>query len=98
MLAKGGGQRTRHRFCPKGIVSCFAWRQQRRTQISIFILARTRQYPGVARLDAQNTADRFEVERALLQRGMTRIAGVDEAGRGPLAGPVVAAAVGLPTG
>ena len=40
--------------------------------------------------------DRFEFERALLQRGLTDIAGVDEAGRGPLAGPVVAAAVIFP--
>ena len=37
--------------------------------------------------------DRFAHERALLQRGVLRLAGVDEAGRGPLAGPVVAAAV-----
>ena len=35
-------------------------------------------------------------ERALYQRGYQRIAGVDEAGRGPLAGPVVASAVILP--
>jgi ribonuclease HII len=40
--------------------------------------------------------DRFEFERALWQRGFTRVAGVDEAGRGPLAGPVVAAAVVFP--
>ncbi len=40
--------------------------------------------------------DRFHFERALLGQGITRIAGVDEAGRGPLAGPVVAAAVRLP--
>jgi len=33
-----------------------------------------------------------EIEQALFDRGITRIAGVDEAGRGPLAGPVVAAA------
>ena len=32
-------------------------------------------------------------ERECTRRGFTRIAGVDEAGRGPLAGPVVAAAV-----
>jgi ribonuclease HII len=32
-------------------------------------------------------------ERACKRRGFTHIAGVDEAGRGPLAGPVVAAAV-----
>ncbi|WP_299985452.1 ribonuclease HII [uncultured Ruegeria sp.] len=37
----------------------------------------------------------FELERALLARGYLRIAGVDEVGRGPLAGPVVAAAVVL---
>ncbi|MDQ3812574.1 MAG: ribonuclease HII [Armatimonadota bacterium] len=35
-------------------------------------------------------------ERELMGLGYTRIVGVDEAGRGPLAGPVVAAAVILP--
>jgi ribonuclease HII len=35
----------------------------------------------------------FQTERLLLEKGIGRIAGVDEAGRGPLAGPVVAAAV-----
>jgi ribonuclease HII len=33
------------------------------------------------------------LERGLWDRGLERVAGVDEAGRGPLAGPVVAAAV-----
>jgi ribonuclease HII len=33
---------------------------------------------------------------ALVEQGVTRIAGVDEAGRGPLAGPVFAAAVIFP--
>ena len=37
-------------------------------------------------------------ERHLYRRGLRVIAGVDEAGRGPLAGPVVAAAVVLPPG
>jgi ribonuclease HII len=37
----------------------------------------------------------FAAERALHRQGYVRIAGVDEAGRGPLAGPVVAAAVVL---
>lgn len=37
-------------------------------------------------------------EQVLLARGIRLIAGVDEAGRGPLAGPVVAAAVILPPG
>ncbi len=40
--------------------------------------------------------DRFEFERALWQKNLTRVAGVDEAGRGPLAGPVVAAVAILP--
>jgi ribonuclease HII len=35
-------------------------------------------------------------ERALRARGISLVAGVDEAGRGPLAGPVIAAAVILP--
>ena len=41
--------------------------------------------------------DRFEFERALWQQNVARVAGVDEAGRGPLAGPVVAAAAILPS-
>jgi ribonuclease HII len=41
--------------------------------------------------------DQFEFERALWQKNVTRVAGVDEAGRGPLAGPVVAAAAILPS-
>ena len=40
--------------------------------------------------------DTFQFERLLRRRGFTRIAGTDEAGRGPLAGPVVAASVILP--
>jgi ribonuclease HII len=39
---------------------------------------------------------RFKFEREIFLRGIRRVAGVDEAGRGPLAGPVVAAAVILP--
>ena len=33
----------------------------------------------------------YRFERAAWRLGLTRVAGVDEAGRGPLAGPVVAA-------
>jgi ribonuclease HII len=47
---------------------------------------RTRQFPTL------------EIEQALWVEGVESIAGVDEAGRGPLAGPVVAAAVILPEG
>lgn len=42
--------------------------------------------------------DLFHFERALLAGGVEAIAGVDEAGRGPLAGPVTAAAVMFPRG
>ncbi|MBK1870405.1 ribonuclease HII [Taklimakanibacter albus] len=35
----------------------------------------------------------FDFEREALTRGFARVAGIDEAGRGPWAGPVVAAAV-----
>ncbi len=35
----------------------------------------------------------FRIERRLRERGVWPVAGVDEAGRGPLAGPVAAAAV-----
>ena len=37
-------------------------------------------------------------EKEYYEKGFTHIAGIDEAGRGPLAGPVVAAAVILPKG
>ena len=40
--------------------------------------------------------DTFSIEQSLCQKGCQVIAGVDEAGRGPLAGPVVAGAVVLP--
>jgi ribonuclease HII len=46
---------------------------------------------------AAKFSDRFEFERVLWTRGVVRVAGVDEAGRGPLAGPVVAAAAILPS-
>jgi ribonuclease HII len=41
-------------------------------------------------------ADLWAFEKALAADGYTHIAGIDEAGRGPLAGPVVSAAVILP--
>jgi ribonuclease HII len=39
----------------------------------------------------------FEFEQTVWRQGIPRVAGVDEAGRGPLAGPVVAAAAILPS-
>lgn len=40
----------------------------------------------------------YELERQLHEQGFSAVCGVDEAGRGPLCGPVVAAAVILPDG
>lgn len=45
--------------------------------------------------DAGSLPDTFALERALCGQGFSSVAGVDEAGRGPLAGPVVASCVVL---
>ncbi len=49
---------------------------------------------------AQKEKEKFlemsKYENALREKGLTYIAGIDEVGRGPLAGPVVTAAVVLP--
>src|SRR5204863_2692140 len=44
-------------------------------------------------LDEPDVRPTFARERAAMKRGVFPVAGCDEAGRGPLAGPVVAAAV-----
>ena len=49
-------------------------------------------------LDEPPLRPTFARERAALRRGLGPVAGCDEAGRGPLAGPVVAAAVILDPG
>jgi ribonuclease HII len=48
--------------------------------------------------DAPNVAPTDRYERLLVAQGFARVAGADEAGRGALAGPLVAAAVVLPVG
>lgn len=45
-----------------------------------------------------DTKNMWQIEQAHFERGLRVICGVDEAGRGPLAGPVCAAAVILPAG
>lgn len=51
-----------------------------------------------AEAEAERLQDLLSVERAFWSRGLSLLAGIDEVGRGPLAGPVVAAAVVLPAG
>ena len=46
----------------------------------------------------KESVDLWQIERSLFAQGVHPIAGIDEAGRGPLAGPVCAAAVILPEG
>ncbi len=50
------------------------------------------------KISAQRLRKLLATEQGFWSRGISRVAGVDEAGRGPLAGPVVAAAVILPEG
>lgn len=60
------------------------------------LAARWRRRHQRAEAEARRLADLFVREQAAWQAGITPVAGVDEAGRGPLAGPVVAAAVIFP--
>lgn len=43
----------------------------------------------------KNMKPNFDYERKLIKSGFSRICGIDEVGRGPLAGPVVACAVAI---
>lgn len=59
---------------------------------------RIRGRQGKNRAEGQRLRHLLRFETELWEQGHTHIAGVDEAGRGPLAGPVVAAAAILPKG
>ncbi|MGH2638203.1 MAG: ribonuclease HII [Rhabdochlamydiaceae bacterium] len=54
------------------------------------------QLPILPRTKLKRFLEITQLERAARSQGFSTIAGVDEAGRGPLAGPVVAAACTLP--
>jgi len=58
-------------------------------------MARVRKSSGRLPLKEQPQRPTFRRERRALNKGIWPVAGCDEAGRGPLAGPVVAAAVVL---
>ncbi|NLN07049.1 MAG: ribonuclease HII [Firmicutes bacterium] len=60
------------------------------------LLARYTARIRAERLERERLSSLLRYERQAQEKGYTYIAGVDEAGRGPLAGPVVAAAVILP--
>lgn len=61
-------------------------------------MKKSRTKPGGGRAETFRLKRLSHIEAAVRRQGFERIAGVDEAGRGPLAGPVVAAACILPEG
>ncbi|HFI0041336.1 TPA: ribonuclease HII [Streptococcus suis] len=71
--------------------------QDDRAGVQAAIKKRQKELEKEAAEDARLEAMLF-YEKALYENGVELIAGVDEVGRGPLAGPVVAAAVILPKG
>jgi len=70
--------------------------QQDRRRGARLLLERYRRRRELYRQEKERLHRMLREERYFWQRGFSYIAGVDEAGRGPLAGPVVAAAVILP--
>ncbi|MGQ7353391.1 ribonuclease HII [Streptococcus suis] len=71
--------------------------QDVRAGVQAAIKKRQKELEKEAAEDARLEAMLF-YEKALYENGVELIAGIDEVGRGPLAGPVVAAAVILPKG
>ncbi|CYV32793.1 ribonuclease HII [Streptococcus suis] len=71
--------------------------QDERAGVQAAIKKRRKELEKVAAEDARLEAMLF-YEKDLYDNGVEFIAGIDEVGRGPLAGPVVAAAVILPKG
>ncbi|HFI0792201.1 TPA: ribonuclease HII [Streptococcus suis] len=71
--------------------------QDERAGVQAAIKKRQKELEKEAVEDARLEAMLF-YEKALYENGVEFIAGIDEVGRGPLAGPVVAAAVILPKG
>ncbi|HEL9598813.1 TPA: ribonuclease HII [Streptococcus suis] len=71
--------------------------QDDRAGVQVAIKKRRKELEKEAVEDARLEA-MLSYERALYENGVECIAGIDEVGRGPLAGPVVAAAVILPKG
>ena len=86
---------TQARSVPAGLLEALEAdpRQGART-----LARRIRALKGKNRAEGQRLRHLLRFETELWEQGHTYIAGVDEAGRGPLAGPVVAAAAILPKG
>lgn len=86
---------TQGRPVPAGLVEALQADPRRGAQVLARRLLARR---GKGRSESRRLRDMLRYEQVLWKEGVERVAGVDEAGRGPLAGPVVAAAVILPPG
>ncbi len=71
------------------------WQQDKRVGVQNALKAWQKKQV-MLREKREHFLSRFDIERQYWMQGYDLIAGVDEVGRGPLAGPVVAAAVILP--
>lgn len=71
------------------------WRLDKRSGVQAALRSFDRRIEKLAKQKA-DFMTRFSIESQLWEAGFSNIAGTDEVGRGPLAGPVVAAAVILP--
>ena len=73
------------------------WRKDGRTGVRKLLEAYDRKQ-AARKLERERLERLQDLEREFWERGMDQVAGCDEAGRGPLAGPLVTAAVILPHG
>ncbi|MFT4413545.1 ribonuclease HII [Fredinandcohnia humi] len=71
------------------------WKRDERKGVQLLLQRWNRQREEKKALE-QQFIEMTKYEQSLYEKGVKLIAGVDEVGRGPLAGPVVAAAVILP--
>ncbi|ATB37438.1 ribonuclease HII [Cystobacter fuscus] len=86
---------TQARSIPQGLLEAL---EADTRQGARALARRLRQQQGKNRSEGQRLRHLLRFETELWEQGHTHVAGVDEAGRGPLAGPVVAAAAILPRG
>jgi ribonuclease HII len=86
---------TQSRSIPQGLLEAL---EADTRQGARALARRLRQQQGKNRSEGQRLRHLLRFETELWEQGHLHVAGVDEAGRGPLAGPVVAAAAILPRG
>ncbi|EPX58665.1 Ribonuclease HII [Cystobacter fuscus DSM 2262] len=86
---------TQSRSIPQGLLEAL---EADTRQGARALARRLRQQQGRNRSEGQRLRHLLRFETELWEQGHLHVAGVDEAGRGPLAGPVVAAAAILPRG